>query len=367
LLIRTCILIYLLGIAASVTSHHVDAQTQAQTHAQTTTQTAPSLPIADPAPVTPVVLEKMIVSGEQPGPGMWKVSKGDNVLWLIGTLVPVPQKMTWRAKGVEAIVAKSQEILTGPSVSVGSKQIGLFTALTLLPSAMEARKNPNGITLREVVPPALYPRWLALRDKYVDEFNTNDESKDIERWRPVFAALEVYSQAIKKSGMTITDPVWPVIRDAAKKHNVKITDVKIEPPINEPRAALKQLRASSLPDLDCFAKTIERIETDLNGMRNSANAWAAGDIAAIRSAPASNQRDACEAAFRDAPFLKTMGVNNFPAMMDAAWMDAAEAALAKNSVTLATLPIRRLISADGYVAKLKAKGYTVVEPDSMTE
>ena len=62
----------------------------------------------------PVVLEQMLVSGEQPGPGMWKVSKGDNTLWIIGTQTPVPEKMKWRAKGLEAIVAQSQEILTGP-------------------------------------------------------------------------------------------------------------------------------------------------------------------------------------------------------------------------------------------------------------
>ncbi len=357
---RTCSIPFRLLLAAMLGTATSYALAQAAPAASSSAE----IPTASAAPI---VLEKMVVSGEQPGPGMWKVSKGDNVLWLIGTLVPVPQKMTWRAKGVEAIVAQSQEVLTGPSVSVGPKQLGWFTTLTLIPALMDTRKNPKGAMLKDIVPADLYPRWLALRDKYVDEFNTNDEDKDIERWRPVFAALEVYSQAIKKSGMTISDPVWPVIRDAAKKHNVKITEVKIEPTVKEPRAAINQFRSSSLPDLDCFAKTIERIETDLNGMRASANAWATGDVAAIRSAPATNQRDACEAAFRDAPFLKTMGLQNSPALMDAAWMEAAEAALAKNQVTLATLPIRRLLSADGYVAKLKAKGYKVVEPDTMTE
>jgi hypothetical protein len=45
-------------------------------------------------------------------------------------------------------------------------------------------------------------------------------------------------------------------------------------------------------------------------------------------------------------------------------MNAAESALAKNAVTLASLSMRTLLEPDGYLAKLKAKGYVVEEPDS---
>lgn len=329
----------------------------------------PQSPSAEPASV-PVVLERLVVSGEQPGPGMWKVTKGTdggNVLWLIGTHTPVPQKMTWRAKGVEALVSQAQEIITGPSVSISTKQIGFFTALTLLPSAMEGRKNPKGATLKEIVSADIYPRWIRLRDKYVDEYNTTDEDKDIERWRPAFAAFELYSQAIRKSGMTLTDPVWPVIRDAAKKHKVKVSEVMLEPPVKDVRAAVNEFKSSQLADTECFNKTIERIETDLTAMRERANAWAKGDVNALRSGPATNQREACEQALRNASFLKTLGLQNISEQMESKWLEAAEAALAKNPVTVTMLPIRQLVTNDGYLAKLKARGYNVQEPDSMSE
>jgi hypothetical protein len=48
-------------------------------------------------------------------------------------------------------------------------------------------------------------------------------------------------------------------------------------------------------------------------------------------------------------------------------MSAAETALEKNNVTFAMMPIQRLLSAEGYIAKLKARGYRVEEPESMTE
>ena len=319
--------------------------------------------LAAPAPV---VLEQMVVSGEQPGPGMWKVSKGDHVLWIVGTQTPVPQKMTWRAKGIEAIVAQSQEILTAPSMTISLKQIGYFRALTMLPSMMQVRKNPDGAMLKDVVPPALYARWLPLRDKYIEQYNSDSEN-DVEGWRPMFAALELYRNAIRKSGLSSASPVWGVISAAAKKHNVKITNVKFEPAISEPRAALKELRESRLADINCFAKTIERIETDLAAMRVRANAWARGDIDAIRKQPAADQRAACEAAIRDASFMKTLGAQNALAQMEITWLNAAEAALKNDTVALAVLPIAQIVASDGYVAKLRARGYVVQEPDAGTE
>ena len=308
----------------------------------------------------------MTVSGEQPGPGMWKVSKGDHVLWIVGTQTPVPQKMTWRAKGLEAIVAQSSQVLSTPSMSISLKQIGFFRALTMLPSMMQVRKNPDGAVLKDIVPADLYARWEVLRDKYIEQYNADSES-DVEGWRPMFAALELYRKAITKSGLTSASPVWPVIRDAAKKYNVKITAVTFEPTIKEPRAALKELRSSRLADIDCFARTIARIETDLAAMRIRANAWATGDINAIRSLPAADQRAACEVAIRDASFMKTLGAENALAQVEATWLNAAESALTNDKVALAVLTMSQIVSPDGYLAKLRAKGYAVQEPDSGTD
>jgi hypothetical protein len=308
--------------------------------------------------------ETLLVFGEQPGPGMWKVTKGDNVLWVIGTQTPLPQKMRWRAREVKQVIAQAQEVLPPPSVNVSIGDIGYFRALTLLPSAMEARKNPKNALLKDVVPADLYPRWLALRDKYVDEFNTDDESKDIERWRPMFAAFELYSKAVRKSGMSFENAVWPVVQQAAKANKVSIRDIRVKPKIKDPRRAVKEFEATPLADLDCFRKTIERIETDLAAMRLRANAWASGDIEALKKLPFTDQRAACSEAIQNAGFVKTLGIQDITTVLKNTWLEAAEDALTKNKVTLAVLPIRELISDTGYLAALRAKGYPVTGPDT---
>src|ERR1700756_1995947 len=69
---------------------------------------------APPASTSQVTnLEAVTVSGEQPGPGLWRISKGDHVMWVLGTLSPLPDRMQWKTNDVEQTIASSQEVL-GP-------------------------------------------------------------------------------------------------------------------------------------------------------------------------------------------------------------------------------------------------------------
>jgi hypothetical protein len=47
----------------------------------------------------------------------------------------------------------------------------------------------------------------------------------------------------------------------------------------------------------------------------------------------------------------------------AKWLATAEAALQKNMISFATLPVSQLVKSDGYLAALQAKGYTVEAPE----
>jgi hypothetical protein len=328
---------------------------------------AASALIASPsfAQVTAPPVEELIIVGEQPGPGMWKVTKGNNTLWVIATHTPVPQNMKWRAKGIKEIVASAQEVLSAPSAGVSTKQMSFLATLALIPAlpmAMEGRKNPDGVRLKELIAPEIYARWLVLRDKYIYENNTDDESQDIERWRPVFAALELYSQAIKRNGMTQTSPVWKTVSEEAAKSKVKITSVGFDAPITNAYSAIRDLNKSRLDDIDCFTKTIDRIDAEIGVMRKRANAWARGDVDVLRGLPWQDQREACSSAIRDAGFVQKLGLKDITLQIEKAWLDQAEKSLANNAVTVAVLPLADVLSKTTYLAKLSAKGYTVIDP-----
>src|SRR5690349_5453918 len=132
----------------------------------------PSLAAAQSeAPDEPV--DEVIVSGEQPGPPLWKVTHGDHVMWILGSLTPSPKDITWRSREVEGVVARAKEIIAQESISAN---IGFFRGMRLLPAAMKARKNPNGAELKDILPPNDYARWLRLKTRYIG----ND--RGIESW-----------------------------------------------------------------------------------------------------------------------------------------------------------------------------------------
>jgi hypothetical protein len=325
---------------------------------------APQLPVAPPAeddlaerpaPVDAVDLGTVVVAGRQPGPGLWKVRKGDNVLWILGTQLPVPKRMEWDSAYVERRIAQSQQVLLPPSLTVDS-DLGLFRSLTLIPSALRARKNPDDKTLQDIVPPAQYARWLVLKKRYVGS------DRGIEEWRPVFAALELYRKAIARSGMTLETSVNDIVAKAAKKNKVPTVASNVEIKIKDPKAALKAFSRQSLQDQECFARTLDRIEGDLGTMVARANAWAEGDIEALRDLPFQNQFVACTNALTGNELARTLGFGDIEQRVQDKWLASAEAALAKNASTFAVLPVSELLKSNGYLAKLAAKGYLVEEP-----
>lgn len=61
--------------------------------------------------------------------------------------------------------------------------------------------------------------------------------------------------------------------------------------------------------------------------------------------------------------MKTLGAQNLLSQIEMTWLTAAETALKNNTVALAVLPIAQIVSPDGYVAKLRTKGYVVQDPE----
>src|ERR1700689_3314496 len=133
-------------------------------------------------------LEEILVIGEQPGPAMWRVTKGDHTLWILATLEPLPKDMVWHSKSVDERIAASQLVLSPPELSA---HVGFFRSMTLVPSLLHARHAPNGQTLEQSLPHDLYMRWLALRVKYLG--HADDENGPCSRPLICTSALSIRS------------------------------------------------------------------------------------------------------------------------------------------------------------------------------
>lgn len=301
-------------------------------------------------------VEVVLVSGQYTGPGLWKVSKGDHALWILGTVSPVPRKMDWYSPQAEAVLARTQEIIGAPGFvsSVGAG--GMFKMAFAMPTMLRARKNPDGQTLRDVLPADLYARWSALKPVYLG----NDKS--VEEWRPVFAAGALYQAAIKHSGLINGTGVGKRIGELEKVHRIKRTSTLIRTEIKDPKGLAKSFARAELDDVQCFRSVLDRLELDVANASERANAWASGDMAELTRLFRRGDVTPCFEAVAKTDAARSLGIADASARAQALWLQAAEAALAANHTSFATLPVGELLQGNGLLARLQAKGYAVQAP-----
>ncbi len=297
----------------------------------------------------------VVVTGNQPGPGLWLVRKGANELWILGTISPLPANFQWQTQQLDAVIGNAQEVMYAPSLSVNAK-VGKLRALTMLPSLIGIKNNPGGKRLDDVLPPATYVRWSAFRDRFLGD-------RGADKLRPAFAANELWKSAIKRSGMSDKDVVKDAVAAAVARHNPKVTLVKETITITDPKAAIRQFKSGELQDMACLERTLDRLGQDMETLRGRANAWATGDVAALRAMPQSDQYQACVEAITESGIGRSLGMGDVAARLQAQWLAKADAALAANATTFAVLPMRELLKAGGIADILKARGYTVLAPD----
>jgi uncharacterized protein YbaP (TraB family) len=300
------------------------------------------LPMSSAMGAGSALVEEVLVTGEHPGPGLWRVSSGDHSLWILGTHSPLPQRMTWRSQDVESILAEAQQIIGSYSVSLSVGGQDAFR---------------SGAKLKDVLPSRTYSRWRSLKRKYVDSKVVTDDLL------PSSAALLLQYSAFEKSGLTYTDGLWREIARLAKKYRVPVTtDHQIDDRMYlGPQRAEEVSREAQKTGVEYLTRTMARLESDIKAARTRANAWATGDIEALKAQALDDQSAAYMFAY-SWPFLHSEEVHELLARADANWLAAAEVALTNNTTTFAALPIYLILKKDGVVAKLREAGYTVEEP-----
>ncbi|MES1263481.1 MAG: TraB/GumN family protein [Peristeroidobacter soli] len=330
---------------------------------------AETAPTPGTTPETPgeAPLDEVVVSGEYPGPGLWKITRANDadhhVLWIIGDPPPLPKRMKWKSKDVEAVAAASQEILRDSGVSMQpDEKIGFFRGMTLLPAMLEARHNPDDAKLKDQVPPDLYARWLVQKKLYLGW------ESGIESWRPLFAADKLRKAAFEELKLREGGAVWEVIGKLAQERKIKVTSPLLKFTIkrSEVRAKIKEFSRESLPDVECFGTMLALTEAlgDRETQNARAHAWAVGDHEALaKLPPLPSPYLPCAMAVMSSQVAREFIPADIRDQVHALWLEAAEKSLATNPSTFAIVPFVKLTRPDGYLAMLRAKGYVIEDPN----
>ncbi len=285
-------------------------------------------------------VETVLVTGEQPGPSLWEVTDGEHSLWLLASYAPLPSGLQWKSDEVAAIIAQAQEV-------IGPYQASFKVSDS---DTLRAKKS----RLKRVLPRKEYARWRALKKKYIGAVDT-------EELLPAYAAMLLRISALQRSGLVYTDDLWRTIYMLAHRHHVPVSIAhQVTIPITDgSRTGKNQQRIG----VDYLIETMDRLENELRTARIHANAWATGDIEALRELAVSDQAYALLNA-HSWPFLQGDELQAALARTDEKWIEAADAALKRNVTTFAVLPAYLVFQENGPLAALASRGYVVLEPEA---
>jgi uncharacterized protein YbaP (TraB family) len=311
-------------------------------------------PLSEPAAALETAPEQIVITGQRPGPGLWKVSKGENVVYIFATYGPLPKDLEWRSQQVETILAQSQELIRPARAHF---EPSFFQIIGLLPHLIGVEKNPDGSLLRERVSPEAYERWLLLKKKYLGD------NQEVEKMRPYFAANRLYLAALRNIGLTGWTQVDQRIRAIATQHKLKMTAPVHKLEVDSPGALLKRFKKQPLDDAACFTTTLQRLDSDVDAMRVRANAWARSDLETLRKVQLADRRRDCDGAVMGVAPKELLPSDDMDARLDSLWLDAVKKALETNKSTFAMHPLRGLVEPDTLLAALREQGYTVESPE----
>ena len=113
-----------------------------------------------------------------------------------------------------------------------------------------------------------------------------------------------------------------------------------------------------------LAETMDRLKSDIRDARSRANAWATGDICALQ---ALIEQDASYAKSRaySWPFVSEEEVQRLH-LAENELLAALERAINGNEATFAALSMHPLLGTEGVIARLRASGYRIDEPELLS-
>ncbi|MEO6184946.1 MAG: TraB/GumN family protein [Steroidobacteraceae bacterium] len=309
---------------------------------RSTAQVSPGLP------VTYEELETIIVTGERPGPALWKVSRKGNTLWILPTFGPLPEGLIWRSTQLEAVIQQSQEIYFLTHISAPQNP-GNDARL------LQAVQNLDGRQLRDVMPADLYRQFSDLAQRYAGD------SRAFESFRPFVATDALRQVAMQRLRLTSERVVPATVQDLARQRGVKNVSAVLRDNRDWDRMISELAKTPREADIPCARARLDRLETDLRESVARANAWARGDLETLRQDPglyiAQADAEICARSFRQ---LKVTRARNLGLRkVSYSW---SVRALKKNRSTLILVPVATFFDTDGLLSKFKAAGYEVEQP-----
>jgi hypothetical protein len=289
-------------------------------------------PAADPEAA---VVDELVVTAHGGGPAWWRVSKGGSVVYVLGTAGALPKGLKWDTRLLRRRLAGANSLIGPPQVTAGLGD--LFTLLAI------RRHFRSRAPMEASLPADLRARFLADRPRL------SHDARAYSGWTPLAAGLLMVDDFRRRARLDRTEPA-ATIAALARDQGVGIIPAGRYKAVPLLRAAETGLDASGPA---CMADALDEIEAGPDPIRESAEGWARGDVAAALGA-----RRGYEKCLNSLP----EGADVITAAM-ADTTEAIAAALSRPGHSVAEVDLRLLLAQGGVLLRLRARGYAVAAPD----
>jgi len=284
-------------------------------------------------------IESVTVKGE-PGPAVWRLTRGASEVWILGTVGPLPRDMEWNRATVADLLDGARTLLLPPRADFNLVDIAWF----LLRHGREL-SLPRGQKLEDGLPPELRTRFTAA----VTAIGADGE--DYRTDIPIRAAVRLGQDFQKKADMGYREPRATVESQASRKRISTASVFRFE--IMD--AVRDLLKLTPDQQRACLSQAVEDVTWARAHALAAARAWAVGDIRTVKDHYSESRLFACV-------IVQVERAGDINARATAETVAAIDAALNQPGKTAALVAMGPLLRRDGVLARLKARGVTIEAP-----
>lgn len=291
-------------------------------------------------------IETVIVHPPEAGPAMWHVKKGDSEIWLIGTITLMPKDMKWNDRGVADVISGAKKLYTPPEPDAGPASI-LWFALT------HHLSLPDGQHVQDFLSPADQARLAR------DMAESGKTPKNYAGHLPQLTMMQLLAGIAQAHhwSQDADQLVEAHLSDIADDKDVDTDSLgafEIMPTIRKffalPPEKAAPCLVAALDDADAWEKNVAP----------EAEAWAVGDVAAMKAHVLSDRNEVCMRGLLPAR-------RKIDQMFTALMRKAVKKALKTPGKTVMLLPVIDILANDGALKLLSDMGLTVEQVSTSTQ
>ena len=294
-------------------------------------QTAPNAPTPAAKPWSDIT--EVVVRAHAPGPAMWKLTRGDATVWVMGTLHVSPKDVAWDA-------TRFRRVLNGAHVLI------LPRVIDDVPVSEQDMELPESRPLSGVVSAATYSRFQAVLDRENFDGLPNGIA-----YQPAWAGAWLIARVYQAHGIT-THIVPPEVATYAAQSGVAVKYVDRHTTWLQTR---QYGHIDKVTGEACLNDYLDGIDHDLATADLMGKAWAEGDVPTIL---ANHREPAWVACFLSQPkyddLYEKYAVDDMVKTVDSA--------LKTPGKSVAVMPLSDLLRRDGILDRLRAEGVTITAP-----